>query len=35
VVCPCSGRCRNYWLSGYIVLSCKKCDWHRLSEEGN
>ena len=22
---PCSTRCREYWLSGYIVASCKKC----------
>jgi len=25
VVRPCSGRCRELWLAGYIVLSCKKC----------
>lgn len=22
---PCSGRHRELWLSGYIVLSCTKC----------
>ena len=25
VVRPCSGRHREHWLSGYIVLSCRKC----------
>lgn len=25
VVRPCSGRHRELWLSGYMVLSCKKC----------
>lgn len=25
VVRPCTGRHREYWLGGYIVLSCNKC----------
>lgn len=25
VVKPCSWKHREYWLSGYIVASCKKC----------
>lgn len=25
VIRPCSGKHREYWLSGYMVLSCLKC----------
>lgn len=25
VVRPCSRKHREYWLAGYIVLSCRKC----------
>lgn len=30
VVEPCSGRHREYWLSGYVVVSCKKCKIRQL-----
>lgn len=30
---PCSGRHRELWLSGYVVLSCKKCKVSRLGVE--
>ncbi len=25
LVRPCSGKHRDYWLSGYMVVSCRKC----------
>ena len=25
VVRPCTGKHREYWLGGFMVLSCKKC----------
>lgn len=25
IVRPCTGKHREYWLGGYIILSCRKC----------
>lgn len=30
---PCCMKHRTYWLSGYLILSCKKCDIKPLTEE--